>query len=527
MKLTKKIPILVALVILLTFPQTVRAERFNDLGDSPYREQIEKWAEMGVLFGVDGIHFEPNEPLTRAELSALVARVFRLRPTGLSRFADVSPADWFCADAAACAEYGLLPWEGKLNPNEPVLWQTFINVFGNALCGKESKSANTGVISRAEAALWLDSHIRGIAVTNATGHVDGCALVVGAADIRDAQVDGDLVITEAVSGQTVTLYNTKVRGRVILRGGANLVMAGRSTAGGVTFLCGQSTFNADDSVSINEIRVLSGASAEIRGKVERIEAEQNAFVSLANEMDYDVKGYSYKTIYVHHSIQQRDSDDSRDSESTTLEPPKQRAAEARAIESPKPLSKYTRLSGTVKSDDSALRHALVTLTQASGKTLTQRTTANGVFNFQNVSADNGTITLSVSKVGFIDHTESLPTDFSSDTLERAITLTRIPEGNSTVRGYVTLRENTKSKVISVKLKSGTTTYAHTAAFATDDKPNEFVMDFIPPGTYTLVVSADGYDVLNKTGIIINENELIGVDVTLDVQTDLGDYRASR
>lgn len=69
---------------------------FHDLADSYATHAILSLYNQKLLNGTGDGKFEPRRAITRAEMAALIARLFRLAPVNaeISPFADVSPDDW-------------------------------------------------------------------------------------------------------------------------------------------------------------------------------------------------------------------------------------------------------------------------------------------------------------------------------------------------------------------------------------------------------------------------------------------------
>ncbi len=82
----------------------IRAPRFSDILNSPYRSAIEILAEKGVINGVSDTEFNPHGNVTRAEYAAMVVRALGIEKTAENGFADVNENDWFYK--SVCAAYG-------------------------------------------------------------------------------------------------------------------------------------------------------------------------------------------------------------------------------------------------------------------------------------------------------------------------------------------------------------------------------------------------------------------------------------
>jgi hypothetical protein len=84
------------------------SQTFSDLGGYGWAAgAIDQLAQMQVLRGVGGDHFDPGGTLTRAEFATLVVRVFNLQAPagGGATFVDVPSGFWGASAIAAAAPY--------------------------------------------------------------------------------------------------------------------------------------------------------------------------------------------------------------------------------------------------------------------------------------------------------------------------------------------------------------------------------------------------------------------------------------
>ena len=78
-------------LVLATLPAAFAADTFTDTSDHWAERAIETWAGHGVLLGSDG-EFRPNAPITRAELAAVLNRVFGYTATTDAAFTEIGRA---------------------------------------------------------------------------------------------------------------------------------------------------------------------------------------------------------------------------------------------------------------------------------------------------------------------------------------------------------------------------------------------------------------------------------------------------
>ncbi len=100
---------------------------FSDVPTNhPYYEAIMQLQQAGIIDGSDGA-FNPDAPMTRAQMAKVIVLAFGLTPGGTSNFQDVSKTHWSYDYIAALEAHGIaLGDNGKFNPNEPVTRSEFV-----------------------------------------------------------------------------------------------------------------------------------------------------------------------------------------------------------------------------------------------------------------------------------------------------------------------------------------------------------------------------------------------------------------
>ena len=86
-------------------------------------EAIETLAGAGVLDGTDYEHYEPDLPITRAELTKLLVKALNLPAAeDATTFVDVPATAWYAGYTAAAAGAGLVKGyeDGSFRPGSPV-----------------------------------------------------------------------------------------------------------------------------------------------------------------------------------------------------------------------------------------------------------------------------------------------------------------------------------------------------------------------------------------------------------------------
>lgn len=110
---------------------------FSDSLESRYGTQIDALAAYGLVQGGGDGGFHPFEPLSRAQLCVLLARVLNCAyPSGPSQFTDVSMDAWYGPSVNALAELGLVTGVGggQFQPDLPVTHEQLITILGRVAC---------------------------------------------------------------------------------------------------------------------------------------------------------------------------------------------------------------------------------------------------------------------------------------------------------------------------------------------------------------------------------------------------------
>lgn len=84
-------------------------------------EAVSALKSLGVMVGVTEERFEPDRPITRAELVVTAVRFTEHAPAG-SAFTDVAETDWYYPQISAAASRGWIGGypDGTFRPNSPI-----------------------------------------------------------------------------------------------------------------------------------------------------------------------------------------------------------------------------------------------------------------------------------------------------------------------------------------------------------------------------------------------------------------------
>lgn len=219
---------------------------------------IERWSYYGVLSGYAGA-FRPDDPITRAEMAAVLQRVAGYTAAGENPFSDVTADKWYYSDMLIMAAAGIMTgYDGKARPEDKVTREEAVTLMSRAFDIYESAhdpkpfgdTANispwaagfvrglhtegyiTGKpgnmfdpkasITRAEVVTILDNMVRGFynAPGEYGGNVTGNAVIrADGVTLKDLQISRDLYLMEGIGSGGAALNHVTVAKTTHIRGG--------------------------------------------------------------------------------------------------------------------------------------------------------------------------------------------------------------------------------------------------------------------------------------------------------------------
>lgn len=246
-------------MILSIVPSNSFGGDFTDMPSDWSTKALEKAVKNGLLKGNNG-KIRPGDTLTRAELATIINRAFNsLEKAPLTGFKDLSQNDWYYDEMAkALMMETFIGNDGKLKPNEKITREEAFVVLSRAfkipgggqadldgfsdkndisdwakdqigglfsatyLAGSQGKINPKSHITRAEFAQIMDNlvatyinepgdyslDIKGNVMVNQAGVV-----------LKGMTIDGDLIIGEGLDKGQIIIEDTKVKGRLLVRGG--------------------------------------------------------------------------------------------------------------------------------------------------------------------------------------------------------------------------------------------------------------------------------------------------------------------
>lgn len=312
----------VSLSVLPVAPGTkASAASVSDITGNWAEKQITQWIDSGLIAGYPDGTFQPNRPVTRAELVALINKSFGFTEEKEIGFKDVDQSKWHYTELKKAAAAGYISGyaDGTFGPDKKVSRQEFAVMVGKLLQLQGSGSAN-GFQDQGQMAAWgkeaigavLDNGImsgyegnkflpnspatRGEAVVildrslqlrgdktaynqpGTYGPETGSRTVNHNVEVQSAGVtlqnmviNGNLLLGEEIGEGEAYLSNVTVTGTVIVSGGgANSVHIQNSKVGQITVnkKSGNVRVIAEGTTSIREVALQSGAIIQTAGSAE-------------------------------------------------------------------------------------------------------------------------------------------------------------------------------------------------------------------------------------------------------------------
>lgn len=299
MKKKQTLALLLAGAMLVPNAFAASPEDFHDFPTDWSAAGLRSAVRNGLLNGSNG-EIDGNGLLTRAQLAAIVNRAFGAdKAADLSGFTDVRPDAWYHNDMAVSVAMGAFQGaNGKLNPESPITREEAFAVLarafgldGNASAlsdytdgGSVSPWAKSAVsalidsgfvngangrlnprssITRAEFAKVISGMASTFADNGLSDTVDGNVIVRSSGvSLAGKTINGDLILADGAAQADLT--NVTVTGRILIRGGADGVTFGNTSAGrGIIVHSDVSIAGTADSITVAgaaAVTVQSGAS---------------------------------------------------------------------------------------------------------------------------------------------------------------------------------------------------------------------------------------------------------------------------
>ena len=139
---------LLAIGFLFLSPGPAQAQVFTDVaGDEYFAAALQALSEQGIVQGRADGSFGPQDPVTRAQLAALLTRVLGLPPSANIPFVDLTSLHWSYGQVAALYWAGLVSGDGRNRflPDEPVSRQQAATLIVSSLAYRLAQEPAPGV----------------------------------------------------------------------------------------------------------------------------------------------------------------------------------------------------------------------------------------------------------------------------------------------------------------------------------------------------------------------------------------------
>ena len=183
-------------------PEVVYPEKtFVDIEDDKNKIAIEALAQRGIINGVPGDLFLPENKVTRGEFAVILSKALSLSGGNQSTFDDVEYSDWFCPYVNAVYGKGIVSGVSatSFNPHGTITRQEAANMVANAikLCGTDtyiSEGRVEGVLSA-----YADKDTVSNWAKNNVAYCIACNIL----DLPDGKIDATKEVTRSEIAQIV------------------------------------------------------------------------------------------------------------------------------------------------------------------------------------------------------------------------------------------------------------------------------------------------------------------------------------
>ncbi|MFM1652313.1 S-layer homology domain-containing protein [Brevibacillus sp. B_LB10_24] len=136
--------LLAFLLVFLMIPlQAAQSERSGAELERHWAKQVlERWLDKGLLRGYSDGSILPDNPITRAEMVALINRAVGFNEQAAAHFSDVHTSDWFAREIAVATAAGYVNGygDGTFLPNHAITRQVGAGErFADRNCGGECR----------------------------------------------------------------------------------------------------------------------------------------------------------------------------------------------------------------------------------------------------------------------------------------------------------------------------------------------------------------------------------------------------
>jgi hypothetical protein len=256
----KFLSVVLAMVMMLSLAATAgAANTYNDMPTGWSHNAMQAAVDNGIMSGNEKNLLMPKGTVTRAQAATMLVNALGgTVKADISKFTDVKSGDWFYEKMAVAVNMGLFAGSGsKLEPNKPLTREQAAVVISRALWLMDKSADLSKFADSAKISTWAKD---GVAEMVKAGYMSGSGsminpqsaitreefaqilysvvekyvsktgtykdtvngnLVVRGKDVTldGATVKGDLIVGDGAGDSTITVKNTTISGRVVVRGG--------------------------------------------------------------------------------------------------------------------------------------------------------------------------------------------------------------------------------------------------------------------------------------------------------------------
>ncbi|MEK5463854.1 carbohydrate binding domain-containing protein [Paenibacillus sp. FSL R7-0210] len=241
-----------------------RAAGFTDMKQHWASAAVNRLSAAGILQGDEAGQFRPGQAVSRAEMAAIISRVFRYSDSGSTVFSDVSASSWYGKDVSRVNAAGVIQGyaDGRFQPGSAVTRQEAVTMLSraftleagspSALAAQSDAAVVSGYAREAVSAMLDAGYLRGDAdgklnpkaqMTRAElaellsrmvgwissgegsqklGAVSGNVIVNRAnVQLEGGPVSGNLYVTAGAGEGEVSFSGIKVQGTAHISGGGD------------------------------------------------------------------------------------------------------------------------------------------------------------------------------------------------------------------------------------------------------------------------------------------------------------------
>ncbi|NBH80260.1 hypothetical protein D3Z52_19300 [Clostridiaceae bacterium] len=254
--------------------QAAKISDYSDAGGHPLRDALTWAVEHDVLARKSENRLAPDDYLTRAQLAAMIGRLFSTyKNADISQYTDTLPGSWCYDSIAQAVNMGTLAGcsASLMKPDDFVSCEQAIAILARTLClSTSSRKALKQFSDRSAISDWASGAVSAMAerkyvtasvggrlnlkgsMTRAemaeimarafrnvhdsgelTGTYRDTVLVRGKSNIHDATFKGDLILANSLPERELDLDDVTIEGRLIVWGGSEIRVNGDSTVAGV------------------------------------------------------------------------------------------------------------------------------------------------------------------------------------------------------------------------------------------------------------------------------------------------------